>query len=66
MTEQDQACPECSCALTYVEDVPLEAGSDKMRIAVRLASTIYKCPDHGLFRIFVGGAVVPYTRRVRG
>ena len=52
--------------MTYVEDVPLEAGSDELRIAVRLASSIYQCPDHGFFRIFVGGAVVPYTKHPKG
>jgi hypothetical protein len=66
MTEQDPGCPECSRAMTYVEDVPLEAGSDQLRIAVRLASAIYHCPDHGYFRIFVGGAVVPYTKQAKG
>jgi hypothetical protein len=58
--DQVKKCPQCSRTLTYVKDVPFEAHDQGAEIAVRLASSIYQCPDHGPWRIFISGKVVPY------
>ena len=58
--EQVKKCRRCSRSLTYVRDFPYEDRSQRDAIGVSLASNIYRCPEHGLWRIFISGAAVPF------
>lgn len=64
MTSPTQLCPNCGAILEYVKPVRFDekemkpVGSD--RFTLKLASDIYQCPQHGLWRIYISGAVEPY------
>jgi len=56
-------CPECSGILTYIKEVPLEASAQGKTFVVPLPSDIYRCPEHGLWRICISGSVEPYLEQ---
>ena len=63
MTGPSHRCPDCDQPLTFVRDLPLddkEIRSNSQGFSVPLASSIYECPEHGQFRIYISGAVKQY------
>lgn len=51
-----QKCPQCGESMTHVRDWPTEiwdAGAS--RVAVPVASAVYRCADHGEWRINIRG-----------
>ena len=60
MANDDKACPQCQGKLAYVKEGPQETSSSGDKIIVTLASSIYRCPTHGLWRFYISGAVEPY------
>ncbi len=48
--------------MTFVERPKFEAGSDGGRINVTLASEIWECEEHGLWRIYISGRRERVTR----
>ena len=57
-------CPQCERELDYVQDgPPEEPRSANNVVRIKLASIIGRCPDHGLFRVYISGAVTPYRER---
>jgi hypothetical protein len=59
-TEQVHECPSCRRVLTYVKEGPTEFRSSGDKIIGKLASDIFRCDEHGLFRIYISGAVEKY------
>ena len=55
MGKNDQKC-DCGRPLTFVEDVPFQAHGSGDQLIVPVASSIYKCPVHGLWRIGIDGS----------
>lgn len=56
-------CLRCEAKLDYVREAPEEdVSATSSGISVPVESHIYKCPNgHGLFRVYVSGAVRPYV-----
>ncbi len=59
--EPGKKCPMCGREMTYVKDGPTEITGGRDGSVVSLASTIYFCAEHGLFRAFMRGAIVPFS-----
>jgi len=61
----ERPCPQPNCRelLTYVKKDPENIGGGGDRISLPLDSDIYRCPKHGLMRIYVSGTVKPYVER---
>ena len=59
--DENPKCPTCSKPLIYVNDPPVEASSFGDKISVKFASSIYRCPEHGLWRFYINGEVEPYS-----
>jgi len=55
MGKDNQKC-DCGQTLKFVEDVPFQGRSSGDQFIVKVASAIYECPDHGLWRIGVDGS----------
>jgi len=54
----------CTEKLEFIKPGPREDfGSGGTDIVVPLDSDIYRCPMHGLFRIYISGAYKPYVER---
>ena len=59
--EDNQKCPKCSKKLIWVKSGPRESIPSGDKIVMKLASEIFRCVDHGLWRIYISGAVEPYS-----
>ena len=55
MANADLKCELCSRPLTFVEEVKSQPYGDGRQVIIPLASDIYECPEHGLWRIFISG-----------
>ena len=60
--DKAQKCDLCGRPMTFVERPKFEAGSDGGRINVTLASEIWECEEHGLWRIYTSGRRERVTR----
>jgi hypothetical protein len=63
--DETRVCPTCLGNLLYVKACPCETRSSSATIIGSLASDIYRCPEHGLWRFSMSGAVSPYIDRVK-
>jgi hypothetical protein len=54
-TDETPKCPTCEGPLTYVKDAPVDIRPTTKGVSVAPASEIYSCPQHGLWRIVMGG-----------
>ena len=52
----EQEFCECGQEMTFVEDGDEPPHFGSSRIIMPLASDIWECPDHGLWRIYISGA----------
>lgn len=43
--------PTCSRPMKYIGDWPSESSTEGGNIRVSLASSVYECPEHGLWRV---------------
>jgi hypothetical protein len=59
-TDERPKCPKCDRPMEEVKDAPDEIDASVASIIAPLESHIHRCHEHGLWRIFVSGAVVPY------
>lgn len=62
-SESVPRCPICSSALAYVEEITPVTGGEGNQILVPLASDVYRCAQHGLWRVFMSGDVVPLVEK---
>ena len=55
MADENPVCPTCGGETEYERDAPKQTTwtGDKVRVA--LAAGLYRCPDHGLWRIDIAG-----------
>jgi hypothetical protein len=54
--DDERTCPACQRPLEYVEPGPAEpAQLEGNTFIVKLASDIFRCPIHGLLRIYLSG-----------
>lgn len=54
-----QRCPACDRLMEYVKLFPQDiAGGDGGIIHVSLESHVWRCPEHGLWRIYISGKKV--------
>ena len=54
-------CPRCQKELAFVmHPPPEETRGDGNRVSLPLDSSIFRCADHGNWRIYVSGAAKPY------
>lgn len=63
---KEQKCRECGAPLKYVEDVDPEfygVPGSSSKVTVPLASKIYECEQHGLWRIYINDVAEKVVRR---
>ncbi len=60
-TEKHPPCPTCLGKLTYEGEGPHDDRLANEGIVGALASAIYRCPEHGLWQIYISGRAVPYV-----
>jgi hypothetical protein len=54
-------CPECPRKLAYVKDAPApESPATATEFTVPLTKEIWRCQEHGLFRVHQSGHIEPY------
>jgi hypothetical protein len=58
-----QMCPICREPVEYIKDDPEEITAGGGRISAPLDSSIYRCPKHGLLRIYINGQYKQYVER---
>ncbi len=59
-SDQHPPCPTCLGKLTYVKEGPHDEQLSRDGVIGALASAIYRCPEHGLWRIYISGRSVQY------
>ena len=64
MNIRNERCPTCGAQMDYIKgmmrDTPAEIRPTP-RLGIGSASAIWRCPEHGQFRIYISGAVLPFA-----
>lgn len=59
MTAKHQ-CPKCQREMERVIAPEEEITSGGEKMIVPLDSDVFRCPDHGMWRFYINGAIRPY------
>ena len=62
MTRLDERplCPTCQKPMNFARWVKEPASVEGSQITVPLDSKMYLCDEHGLWRVYISGAIEPY------
>lgn len=59
-----ERCPTCGVEMDYIKGMMRESLSELTphpRLGIPSGSAIWRCPEHGQFRIYISGAVLPFA-----
>jgi hypothetical protein len=62
MTVHEHTCPTCQTVMKYIKEVqPDFVRASRRTFSGKVASSVYECPEHGRFRIYISGRIEPYA-----